>query len=909
MTTIDILRKTYDQIKQYPLFFFNKIEEGNNTTRSRESYWIPEACYVYKECRNIISLDNIRSTTGKVLLAVGRPLSSVNTQLEYVRLELVPFDSTNIEHVKLVLSKCLNKSYDSSDKYAARELLWMLNAYCIDIQILANAINSFEMKDLQSFFWNTLKYNSICLSVPKQRILQKYLTSKGIVSDLYYPQRLKEALSICFPNVDFSNENKNIFRLIRLAIWDDKYRNIEVTSNIEDLRNPTNFYLQIRKWLKDTEYIFNDFETLSNLFRLFSPKTQLLLTKRYFHSVRHGQTSFNVELLKTFRDNPYENWTVYYHCTMEPSKPINLTIPLLCDNILTFLSTNYTALQTINGTLDMAYAQCDKNSPEIEFGIKHIVPVCQGGATPNSRFPGFICIKTIYGIKDEAFQPESLIKIFKKFLSIFGSQIEENTCNNELTTQQQCQNRRQYICNQYISGRTNHIDKYRVALGGESDDDKRTILSFFTDIDFSSGSSIIIEPSLSIVAPQVSKQRVSTWLNQNFDTIHGVSIRFKSGEYKQLNDGWVRKKDINYNFNQVIRDFLMPSWCTIEPRQNAYIGCGVLSQETGFDEEYLNRNGFNNERVQRKENEFILTRIKSALYERLDVHPDNNGKFCIPYHEELLCKLKSDFYTNIEYENSTTFDDNNIGFLTKTNSKYDKYCAPKFDNEKNFLTQLPFMWCRGKECFKNSLANQTLGSCKSWTDYTLLHILEIIGHPQISETIAGNEASEVIRGFIGMINQASNLFKRSRCRECNHILFVIPGTNFNRYNRFQCQVPSCQEYGKTVYLSQCFHCKTGLIDSRDSAKCPNGWHICPKCLSCCDSNIYNKMADRYVRRGSPIPLRIRERMGHGHNDNGEFYCPRCGNVVIDLFDSQTGKSSKYCEHCNLFYENHSSFFT
>ena len=901
MATINILTKSYEQIKQHPLFFFNFIQEKCYNSQHDQHYWIPEACYTYKECRNKILYNSIRSTTGKILFAVGKPKSPINTLSEYICLELESFDSNNIEHVKFVLSKCLYKSYDSSDKYAARELLWMLNAYRFDIQILATAINSFERPDLQSFFWNILKYNSICLSVPKQKIIKNYLASKGIVSELYYPQRLQEALSICFPNVDFSIENMNILSLIQKSIWSDNYKNIDIDTNIEGLKNPTNIYLKIRKWLKDTEYIFNDFNTLSNLFRLFTPKIQLLLIQRYFHAVRTGQTSFNKELLKSFRDNPYENWAVFYHCTMEPSKPIRLIVQLLCDNILTFLNTNHSALQTINGTLDMAYSQCDKNSPEIEFGLKHLVPKCQGGAIPNTNFPGFICIKTIYCINKDAFSSESLIKLFRKYLNNYGSQITEAICNNEHFIQQH-QGRQLNLCNQDASGEWNYSEKYKVTLYGDSHDYRRTILSFFTDTDFPAGHSIIIEPSLHILPPEVSEQRVISWLNQNLDTVQGLSIHYNSGEYNQLNSGWVKKKDTeNNNYNQIIRDFLIPSWCSIEPRQNAYIGCGILNHETGFDEAFMNQYGCNNKIIQKKENQIILSRIICALKERLNVYPDNNGKFCIPFNEEILRRLRSDFYTYIEYENSTSFDDENIGFLTKTNSKYDKFCAPKFDNEKNFVTQLPFMWCRGKECFKNSLANQTLASCKSWTNYTLLHILEIIGYPQITETIAGNEASEVIRSFIGMISQADNLFKRSRCRECNHMLFVITGTNFNRYNRFKCQVPSCGNYGIPIYLSQCFHCKTGLIDSRDSAKCPNGWHICPNCLSCCDSRVYDRMANRYVRRRVPIPVRIQEKIGFGHNDNGEYFCPKCGGKVNETINSQNNKQVRVCENCKAVF--------
>ena len=212
------------------------------------------------------------------------------------------------------------------------------------------------------------------------------------------------------------------------------------------------------------------------------------------------------------------------------------------------------------------------------------------------------------------------------------------------------------------------------------------------------------------------------------------------------------------------------------------------------------------------------------------------------------------------------------------------------------------MWCRGKECFKTSLGDQTLNSCKSWKEYTILHLLEILGYPQIIKTNGGNEASELIRNFIGMVNQASTLFKRLKCRECGHILFPIGNNNFNRYNKFRCLMPTCGERWKRIYLSQCHHCKGGLIDSRDSAKCPNGWYICPKCLSCCDDAVYERMANRFVLKRLPIPPGISSRLGHGHNDKNIYFCPKCGGNIATVRDEHTGKIAKLCQVCRAVYD-------
>ena len=75
MPTIDILRKSYEQIKKYPLFFFNAIEEQTYRTFGTEYYWAPEAVYVSEDRCNRISKHSIKSKTNDILFAFGRPCS------------------------------------------------------------------------------------------------------------------------------------------------------------------------------------------------------------------------------------------------------------------------------------------------------------------------------------------------------------------------------------------------------------------------------------------------------------------------------------------------------------------------------------------------------------------------------------------------------------------------------------------------------------------------------------------------------------------------------------------------------------------------------------------------------------------------------------------------------------------
>ena len=68
-------------------------------------------------------------------------------------------------------------------------------------------------------------------------------------------------------------------------------------------------------------------------------------------------------------------------------------------------------------------------------------------------------------------------------------------------------------------------------------------------------------------------------------------------------------------------------------------------------------------------------------------------------------------------------------------------------------------------------------------------------------------------------------FRRMKCRACGHMMFTERTSGFNRYNYYECVNPTCSEVRIPVYLNFCFKCKKGLIDSRDTKQCPNGWYM------------------------------------------------------------------------------------
>ena len=177
---------------------------------------------------------------------------------------------------------------------------------------------------------------------------------------------------------------------------------------------------------------------------------------------------------------------------------------------------------------------------------------------------------------------------------------------------------------------------------------------------------------------------------------------------------------------------------------------------------------------------------------------------------------------------------------------------------------------------------------------------EIMGYQMLHKTEGGYEPEQAVWQFIAITNKVMQKFKQLKCRSCGHMLFTDKSSGFNRYNYYTCINPTCSERGKIIYLNFCFKCKTGLIDSRDTKQCPNDWYICPRCLACCNDEQYERQAQRYILTKRPIPLRIQEKMGHGHNDKGEYFCPQCGGEIIIIKDDHDNISKK-CKDCGCIF--------
>lgn len=297
-----------------------------------------------------------------------------------------------------------------------------------------------------------------------------------------------------------------------------------------------------------------------------------------------------------------------------------------------------------------------------------------------------------------------------------------------------------------------------------------------------------------------------------------------------------------------------------------------------------------------KEREEVCRRTINSLKKELDTNPNDEGCFELPYDRQILSRMLQRFYFSSSFAEDDTSDRHEF-LRPEYFGKFKPFCAPTLADDTNPAINLPFFWCRGKECFQNNLRNQTLEEESNWRHYTLFHMTEIMGYPKLHITEGGYEPDNVVRQFIAITNKIMQKFKRLKCRSCGHLLFTDKSSRFNRYNYYACANPVCPEIAKPIYLNFCFHCKKGLIDSRDSKRCPNGWYICPSCLSCCDDAQYERLAQRYLVSNRPAPPRIESMRGHGHNDKGLYFCPKCGGE-IEKVDDGHGRMMFVCKNCH-----------
>jgi hypothetical protein len=94
-------------------------------------------------------------------------------------------------------------------------------------------------------------------------------------------------------------------------------------------------------------------------------------------------------------------------------------------------------IQDFNGILDFAVSHSNKAYPKIDLGIRHIVPICDGGLMHNSYFLGFIHYAIQYTFDSSKLTEERLKQTIDHLINKYASLQYHDCCsannNQELT--------------------------------------------------------------------------------------------------------------------------------------------------------------------------------------------------------------------------------------------------------------------------------------------------------------------------------------------------------------------------------------------------------------------------------------------------------------------------------------------
>ena len=886
-------RKYFEELLRTPLFFMERkcvrYEKRSRNCIETETHYSYRATQT--EISASLSEDNIDNEIlhlKYVLLIVDNEVeNNQNESSDSVTFSFHIADPRHHDDWVIILNSLITRSQNPEDKFPYIFTLWFLNHSDWNIDQLRSAIGRYDIK-VRPYILKWLQRICRCLSYRKQQQVGEAAGYFDFRYEIYFPAQIADALKYVSPKI--SGTDYNLFDLVDHIFGDSNKPYFDEDGNEIYCKiintDSSNDFICLYKWFASDRSL-GDYRLLKSLYSLVSSERQLKIIQRYFHDIRSGNASFDAELLEQFRDNKYSDFIRYRYCIDTPGCKINIGNQLLCDCILTLNETQGKSFQSFNGILDFAINRCDITNPKIDLGLEGFLPCCNGGAVHNDAFVGFIDYSVIIFLDERKFTPENLRKTIINLLESKGKKKSYFICKydnsiNPSDVSSKCLELSKSLKARKLDCMISATYEDRWIVSSKDSD----WLALFADKAFGNSTGENIEINLSDTS--VTKMK---------ESIYSIASKYKNGDSESC---IVRSKDINTIECKLLFEYSVPKAMRIYPQKEAYIGpkfdlFGIKEsiQENSDNEIYLKE--FRN-----KEASKVTERVVASLNTILGNSIYNGEYFETSYNKHLLEKLRRLYYFR-KPDNAET-KDCELSFLkSKTREGLSLFCAPKFAEVHNPATDLPFFWCRGNECFHNNLDKQCLQNNDSWEQYTLFHFAEITGFPKLHQVGGGYEPDGIISLFIVVANKALKMFGRLKCQTCGHLIYPVKRDNFDRNNYYSCINPTCQEYGKTVYLNYCYRCKRGLIDSRDTKQCPNGWYICPTCLSCCDDKQYERLAQRYVLSNLSIPNRIESKLGKGHNDKDRYFCPGCGSE-LEITHENSNCFSAYCKSCDNTFE-------
>lgn len=764
--TVEISTEVYEELRKYPLFFVKYYKDIRTDENGREydyslwksvnsDYSISFPAQSFWNRKNGYCLCLAESAT----YVEKRDLHG-KTYMDEKQVNMVFHDVSNsVQDYIICLNSCISRSQNKEDKYFFLEILWLLDKTFIDVNHLTEAIKKYDSKFIPCIL-NILSHIGYCLSVKKQNSLKKVCTSLNGRYDVYTPQILTEAFQFIQKETD--TDKKNLFQLID-EFFEDGF-GVAYTDKIDKTNNPL---LQLVCWFSNEKKLY-DYNSLIQLFALVSEKTRLDIVKRYFHDVRCGNTTFDVHLLQQFVDNKFDDFIRYRYCIETPSEKVSLTVPLLCDNIITLYNSKGETFQTFDGILDFAMTHCDQAHPDINFDLAGFIPTCEHSAVYNTYFKGFIDYQLIRKLNTSKLSNENLLITIRSILDKYGQRLSYPICKYdknkkiETTILEKCKS---VFKDKTTNGSSqpNRIQCPGIGILYEEkwilkEDDKITeILKTFIPSD----------SSLRNINSQyyVDIQDVSVAMLRKY--VNSLPQKYKMiGEDEFLVPSY---KEETYDLfliktlSEILRMRIVPQKGALVGARFDVFGYWKDIHATLSDDEKKNVKGEAYKKAvsvfKEKESNEVYRRTVASLKKELKTNEYNGEYFELKYDRQQLVRLISRYC----FKETLKADDDDMrrDFLKLSYTDYFKpYCAPTLSKANNPAIDLPFFWCRGKECFHNNLADQTIAEQNNWHYYSLYHMVEIIGFPKLHITPGGYEPDNVVRVFIAVANKPKSVIRK-----------------------------------------------------------------------------------------------------------------------------------------------------
>ncbi len=913
--TADIDKTRYEELRKNPVFFlkfFESICNDNNGDEIDNSRWSS----IDRELNITLDAKAVADRELGYALCILEGKEKVdekgNQSSDTITIKFHCVAPNSVNDWIYIINSFILRSQNREDKYAFVELLWALDKLFWKKETLIAAWAQYPEAAVQFFVKEFPKLGRV-LSYNKQMALKSVISSYGGRYDLYLPDVVRQAYKCIFvssslmsPQRKANIEQLNLFSIVD-AIFDES--NLLV---IDGKDIASNSIIRFHSWLHG-HHSLDNYTSILNIFPLLSEEIRLQIVKRYFHDIRNKHTSFDVNLIKGLKDNKFEDYIRYRYCVESPAEPVILTVPLLCDTLITLHNSDGNSFQTFDGILDFAMTRCDIAHPAINFALQGFIPTCNHGAVYNiDYFKGFIDYAIVrklnVALMTDGHLKHALVYLMDKHARRQtypvccygeGTKIPDSIFLN-------CAKKRKYktIENGQERLTSGPLGCFRYQQYDDrwciSNEKLKYIQEFMKESEMPHRS--IYNISLEMLSMDKLKAYIMS-LPEKFTELQGDEFLVHS----------YNRRDVDNNFDlYLIQEFADALKMRIFPQKGALVGLQfdvfgywqIISQSLPLEvlcNPQCNEYKVAYRKYEEQEVEEVRNRCLASLRRELKTEIINDAFVELPYDRTLLSDTIKRFYFRGTIGENAELRQRQFLIQSNQTSNFVQYCAPQLSEDTNPVINLSYFWCRGKECFHNNLGTQTLEEESNWQNYTLFHLSEIMGFPKLHMTVAGYEPDPSVRQFIAITNKVAQKFRRLKCRACGHMMFTVRTSGFNRYNFYECVNPTCAEVRTPVYLNFCFKCKKGLSDSRDTKQCPNGWYICPTCLACCDDEQYERQAQRYVLTKRPVPSRIQDKRGHGHNNKDQYFCPQCGNP-IQIIDDGHGHTFRGCPKCNINFE-------